>query len=200
MRAHLVTFGSGAGHQHCACARCSALCLQVTAFIAVPAMLEDLLAGTSDGALAATSTRVERILVGAAPLSRRLAAACQSAFPMAAIVSAYGMTETCSSICFSRVLPSNLEVENMAVSPGSPADDSGQCVGCPPPGIEVATDMTTGAPSTSACAHICRHAAVGGNGWRDLQMRYASVDPTHFCGIVARTGNLKLVVGSALVT
>ena len=112
-------------------------------------MLEDLLNGASDTAPTAISTHVKRILVGAAPLSRRLAAACRSAFPMAAIVSAYGMTEACSSICFSRELPGSLEVEDMAGSPESSADDSGQCVGCPPPGIEVAADMMTGTPSAN---------------------------------------------------
>jgi len=146
-------------HLHCLASH-----VQVTAFIAVPAMLEDLLNGASNTAPTATSTHVKRILVGAAPLSRRLAAACQSAYPMAAIVAAYGMTEACSSICFSRVLPGSLEVEDMAGNPVSAADDSGQCVGCPPPGIEVAADVMTGTPvSASKCIYISRRAALKGD-------------------------------------
>lgn len=85
---------------------------------------------------------VKRILVGAGPLTPSLYAACQRLFPKATFVTAYGMTEACSSITF-RTLP--------AVWPLSAAlqVQRGFCVGKPPPGIEICIhgEADEGAPN-----------------------------------------------------
>ena len=121
-------------------------CLQVTAFIAVPAMLEDLIGDTDAAASDPISMCVRSILVGAAPLSRRLATACQGCFPTARIVAAYGMTEACSSICFRKMDPSSLDRDDQYASCSAlPGTDSSQCVGLPAPGIDVSIDARTGA-------------------------------------------------------
>ena len=98
--------------------------------------------------------------MGAAPLSHRLAAACHSYFPMAAIVSAYGMTETCSSICFNHFHPSSMDRKGPRNCPLPPDNDDGQCVGFPPPGIEVDTDTKTGASLTQSVHFSSRCAAA----------------------------------------
>lgn len=73
---------------------------------------------------------VRRILVGAGPLTPSLYAACQQLYPMATFVTAYGMTEACSSITFQTLPEIWLPEEALHVQ-------RGVCVGKPPPGIEI---------------------------------------------------------------
>ena len=112
-------------------------------------MLEDLTDAAVSGPI---SVLVRIILVGAAPLSRRLAAACQRCFPVAAVVSAYGMTEACSSICFRKVALHSLDDDARKTACSALLDhDSSQCVGLPAPGIEVSIDDDTGAWTQRGC-------------------------------------------------
>lgn len=73
---------------------------------------------------------VKRILVGAGPLTPSLHAASQHLYPMATFVTAYGMTEACSSITFETLPDIWLPEEALHVQRGA-------CVGKPPPGIEI---------------------------------------------------------------
>ena len=127
--------------------------MQVTAFIAVPAMLADVVGGppaTTSEAL----TCVKRILVGAGAFSPALQAACQQRFPAASLVSAYGMTEACSSITFQAL--------SLRPSWGGAAHvPPGACVGRPPLGIEIAVRGRPGAgatPSAALSAELSVHA------------------------------------------
>ncbi len=123
---------------------------RVTALIAVPAMVVDLLAAAR-GASAAPAPElgaglgcpsVRRVLLGGGELAPRLIWRLRLLFPAAAITTAYGMTEACSSITF---LPLGRPMTG-AAPPGPDGGAAGAggawagavCVGLPPAGVEVA--------------------------------------------------------------
>jgi acyl-activating enzyme 14 len=113
----------------------------VTAFIAVPAMVADLLAAAETEAVRQLPS-VARVLVGGGgmppALQRGLAALC----PAATVHTAYGMTEGASSLTFATLWgpgqagPPPEDVCTPASDDGGPA--GGVPVGRPPPGIELA--------------------------------------------------------------
>ena len=77
--------------------------LQVTAFIAVPAIMADIIRTARStpavqGGVVLPS--VQTVLVGGGPLQASLAAQLPTTFPRARITTAYGMTEACSSMTF----------------------------------------------------------------------------------------------------
>ena len=74
-------------------------------------------------------TCVKRVLVGAGPVSSKLAIDFQKVFPAAAICTAYGMTEACSSITFWQIAPQSLHQGASQLH--------GTCVGQPPAGIDI---------------------------------------------------------------
>ena len=145
----------------------------VTAFIAVPAMVADLVAEAAGGAQQAQHAHqaqapqqaaqhaaqqgypnVARVLVGGGGLAPPLLAGLAALFPRAAVHSAYGMTETASSLTFdvlrapggstadtfgAGTAASNSSTSGSgAAGPAGPTPAGGVFVGRPPPGVEIA--------------------------------------------------------------
>lgn len=100
---------------------------------------------------------VKRVLLGGGELAEHLQWRLQMLFPCATFMTAYGMTEACSSITF-RPMRQALEPHLLRPSPqhsvarqsaaesrsGTAAPAMGVCVGQPPPGIEVAVLCSSG--------------------------------------------------------
>lgn len=108
----------------------------VTSFIAVPTMIVDMIDCAIDKTKGQSQKQrlsfssVTTILVGAGGLSDPHVASLSHLFPNAALWSAYGMTECCSSITFAR-LPIHASIARNAV------DASMVYVGTPPAGIQI---------------------------------------------------------------
>jgi o-succinylbenzoate---CoA ligase len=100
----------------------------VTAFIAVPAILKDLIAESKGSSFQC----VRKLLLGGGELPASLFWQARATFPSARLVGAYGMTEACSSMTF-LVLDRAQLVGTHGTSPGV----QGICIGQPPPGIEM---------------------------------------------------------------
>ncbi|BDA41727.1 2-succinylbenzoate-CoA ligase [Coccomyxa sp. Obi] len=97
---------------------------------------------TSRRATSSALTSVKRVLLGGGELPAHLQRRLQLLFPGACCMTAYGMTEACSSITFRPIqleAPtfSNHTASGSSIERGT-ASDVGVCVGDPPPGIEVA--------------------------------------------------------------
>ncbi|KAJ0980458.1 hypothetical protein J5N97_008713 [Dioscorea zingiberensis] len=117
----------------------------VTSLITVPAMMADLISYISGKSISWKGGKsVSKILNGGGGLSFELTSIATHIFPQAKIVSAYGMTETCSSLTFivladlihnkSGVLLS----DNYEVKSEYPYQQSkGVCVGKPAPHVEI---------------------------------------------------------------
>ena len=112
---------------------------QITAIIAVPAMIADLASEAKASFLERfpNCPSMQRVLVGAGALSQALLRDLQTIFPNAACHSAYGMTEACSSMTFRRLCSPSHAVLSV---PDSKQEESqhGTCVGVPPVGIHMA--------------------------------------------------------------
>ncbi|GBF96919.1 hypothetical protein Rsub_08999 [Raphidocelis subcapitata] len=132
---------------------------RVTALIAVPAMVEDLLAlgaegeGAGDGsapapgASAGSLPSVLRVLVGGGGMRPAVAGLVVRLFPNAVVSTAYGMTEAASSITF--LCPA----ARTAAEPGGSSNSapSGVCVGAPAPGVQVAIAAPTADGPNGLC-------------------------------------------------
>ncbi|KAL3157069.1 hypothetical protein ABBQ38_001316 [Trebouxia sp. C0009 RCD-2024] len=134
---------------------------QVTAFIAVPAMMADLTeaasgwAGQAGNAGPSQFPSVHRILVGAGGLSSRQVTEIPATFPQATVHSAYGMTEACSSMTFKLLVrPACSNGWPPTTGPARPHANlppgCGVHVGAPPPGIEIAVLKTSKSQSEAA--------------------------------------------------
>uniref|UniRef100_A0A7S3R0X8 AMP-dependent synthetase/ligase domain-containing protein n=1 Tax=Dunaliella tertiolecta TaxID=3047 RepID=A0A7S3R0X8_DUNTE len=106
---------------------------RITAFIAVPAMMQDLTTharscvasptspnSNSDTANIKPILSVRKILMGAGATSPKLLADMAKLFPCARIMSAYGMTETASSITFITLRQPHCSDPGHPRSPGAP--------------------------------------------------------------------------------
>lgn len=100
---------------------------------------------------------VQRILLGGGELPQRLQQRLRLLFPAADVLTAYGMTEACSSMTFQSLLPETAlgQRSSDAVSGSTPAERhtghifaAGVCVGRPPPGIEMAVLLSHSASDT----------------------------------------------------
>ena len=121
---------------------------QVTAFIAVPAMITDVTAAAENlarrpGFPATTQAvryrSVQRILVGAGGMSQALQLKMQTCFPNATVHSAYGMTEACSSMTFKFIFSSKQRLTTTSNSISQlHAEPAAAPVCVPPPGIQMA--------------------------------------------------------------
>ncbi|KAG2495622.1 hypothetical protein HYH03_006222 [Edaphochlamys debaryana] len=184
---------------------------RVTSFIAVPTMLQDLAAVALSGASAPSGSTaagpfvagggagswsgglgpvrsVTRILVGAGATPPSLQEAVGCAFPCAELVSAYGMTEACSSMTFRHLRrpaaappaapPSPAELWAPPPRPSAasaaergasdtvetlPPVEGAVCVGLPAPGVQVAI-LATEAEHESPGAGANAGAIVGDSG------------------------------------
>ncbi|WVZ95220.1 hypothetical protein U9M48_041014 [Paspalum notatum var. saurae] len=133
----------------------------VTSFITVPAIMADLLSYARKEMISADCGRtVTKILNGGGGLSVDLINGASQLFPRAAIFSAYGMTEACSSLTFMALnIPKLREPKNQ---PGSYY--GGVCVGKPAPHVEIRIGMDRSNTSSSPVGNILTrglHTMVG---------------------------------------
>lgn len=98
-----------------------------TSFIAVPTMMNDLMEVAVS--TSCSLDHVERVLIGAGALSQRTMERMATSMPRAVVYTAYGMTETCSSMTYA--IAGNMGEKDLGV-PGS------AYVGKPPRGIHMA--------------------------------------------------------------
>ncbi|KAL1567500.1 o-succinylbenzoate--CoA ligase [Salvia divinorum] len=112
----------------------------VTSLITVPTMMADLISFHSMNRTSESIKSVSKILNGGGGLSTKLVEQATKVFPRAKILSAYGMTEACSSLTFMTLydpteeggrLPSDdIETSNLS-------SRGGVCVGKPAPHVEL---------------------------------------------------------------
>ncbi|KAL6857248.1 hypothetical protein ACP4OV_018630 [Aristida adscensionis] len=123
---------------------------RVTSFITVPAIMADLLSYARKENISDCGT-VSKILNGGGGLSDDfMNGACQL-FPHAAIFSAYGMTEACSSLTFMALnKPNTLEQPKNQRS----SYYGGVCVGKPAPHVEIQIGHDGGSNSSSPTGNI----------------------------------------------
>jgi acyl-activating enzyme 14 len=149
---------------------------QVTAMIAVPAMMQDIV--TAAGAAAdgvqqqqqqqqqQQLSSLRRVLVGAGGMSQQLQQAVTALFPNAQLSTAYGMTEGSSSITFIS-LPQQQQLMAAAAAGGAAAAAAaGVCVGWPAPGIAVKIQPAAAAaagPDQQQQQHLLFSGSSGGS-------------------------------------
>uniref|UniRef100_A0A1D1YDS6 4-coumarate--CoA ligase n=1 Tax=Anthurium amnicola TaxID=1678845 RepID=A0A1D1YDS6_9ARAE len=116
---------------------------QVTSLITVPAMVADLASFLGKENRWIGGESVKKVLNGGGGLSHDLTGAAMKIFPHAKLISAYGMTETCSSLTFmvlhdpaSRVTGIQPQKMNRTIS-DSTVQLGSVCVGKPPPHVEL---------------------------------------------------------------
>ncbi|XP_009800224.1 2-succinylbenzoate--CoA ligase, chloroplastic/peroxisomal isoform X1 [Nicotiana tabacum] len=112
----------------------------VTSFITVPAMMSDVISFYRTKHISVGSKSVRKILNGAGGLSSDLIKNAIEIFPRAKILSAYGMTEACSSLTFMTLYDPTKEscVQNSCANSSNLAHKpDGICVGKPAPHIEI---------------------------------------------------------------
>ncbi|TVU43493.1 hypothetical protein EJB05_09969, partial [Eragrostis curvula] len=167
----------------------------VTSFITVPAMMADLLLYARKERISDCGTTVTKILNGGGGLSDDLIYGACQLFPRAAIFSAYGMTEACSSLTFMALNKPKLQEPNSQAG----SHYGGVCVGKPAPHVEIQIAMDRNNNSSSPSGNILTrglHTMVGywvdnkvdpsdsvRNGWLD----------TGDTGWMDKSGNLWLM-------
>ncbi|TYH16449.1 hypothetical protein ES288_A05G117800v1 [Gossypium darwinii] len=114
----------------------------VTSLITVPAMMADLISSVRLKRIQKGCDSVKKILNGGGGLSDNLIKDATRLFPRAKLLSAYGMTETCSSLTFTTLFEPMLEasgtsLQMLAVTNSSPVKARGVCVGKPAPHVEI---------------------------------------------------------------
>jgi len=122
----------------------------VTSFITVPAIMADLLSYARKEMISDCGKTVTKILNGGGGLSLDLLNGASQLFPRAAIFSAYGMTEACSSLTFMALNVPKLQEPNN--QPGS--HYGGVCVGKPAPHVEIRIGMDDNNTSSSPTGNI----------------------------------------------
>ncbi|KAG8658002.1 hypothetical protein MANES_03G112150v8 [Manihot esculenta] len=117
---------------------------RVTSLITVPTILGDLISLSRAKETSKGSQTVEKILNGGGSLSVALTNDVRKFFPRAKLLSAYGMTESCSSLTFMTLYnpttetPSQLLFQTSSkVKSASVNQPQGVCVGKPAPHIEL---------------------------------------------------------------
>uniref|UniRef100_A0A0A9D7H9 AMP-dependent synthetase/ligase domain-containing protein n=1 Tax=Arundo donax TaxID=35708 RepID=A0A0A9D7H9_ARUDO len=116
----------------------------VTSFITVPAIMADLLSYAGKENISDSGITVTKILNGGGRLSEDLINGASRLFPCAAIFSAYGMTEACSSLTFMS-LNKPQETNNQ-----SDSYYGGVCVGKPAPHVEIQIGMNSNNNNSSS--------------------------------------------------
>ncbi|XP_066326121.1 2-succinylbenzoate--CoA ligase, chloroplastic/peroxisomal-like [Miscanthus floridulus] len=132
----------------------------VTSFITVPAIMADLLSYARKEMVSDCGKTVTKILNGGGGLSLDLINGASQLFPHAAIFSAYGMTEACSSLTFMALnIPKLQKPKNQLGS-----HHGGICVGKPAPHVEIQIGMDGDNTSSSLAGNILTrglHTMVG---------------------------------------
>ncbi|XP_039050361.1 2-succinylbenzoate--CoA ligase, chloroplastic/peroxisomal-like isoform X1 [Hibiscus syriacus] len=114
----------------------------VTSLITVPAIMADLISSTRLNRSWKGSDSVKKILNGGGGLSDNIIKDAIKLFPRAKLLSAYGMTEACSSLAFTTLFDSMLKatgtsLQMFAETNSSPVKIRGVCVGKPAPHVEI---------------------------------------------------------------
>ncbi|CAO2176598.1 unnamed protein product [Urochloa humidicola] len=132
----------------------------VTSFITIPAIMADLLSHARKEKISGPVMTVTKILNGGGGLSEELVDGASQLFPHAAIFSAYGMTEACSSLTFMPLNKAKLhEPKNQ---PGG--HSGGVCVGKSAPHVEIQIGMDGKNTNSSPTGNILTrglHTMVG---------------------------------------
>ncbi|MCO5576718.1 hypothetical protein L7F22_030534 [Adiantum nelumboides] len=180
---------------------------EVTAMITVPAMLKDLISQLYTRGFEETRIKsVQTILNGAGSLSLDILQRTARIFPMARILSAYGMTEACSSMSFITLCdPASRKDEqvlgfNYASGEPQPSHLGGFCVGRPAPHVEVIVSTNTHVNGVRGYLHEEGDVFVRGPNMMEMywgEMRLAFDDngwfPTGDVGWMDRNGQLWLL-------
>ncbi|KAF3586619.1 hypothetical protein F2Q69_00028513, partial [Brassica cretica] len=109
----------------------------VTCFITVPAMMADLVSVNRTTKNGDQNSCVRKILNGGGSLSTELLKDAAKIFPRAKIISAYGMTEACSSLTFMTLYDPTTQESCKVTYPLVSRPKQGTCVGKPAPHIEL---------------------------------------------------------------
>ncbi|CAI9090795.1 OLC1v1025647C1 [Oldenlandia corymbosa var. corymbosa] len=115
----------------------------ITALITVPTMMADLIASTRSTTTSSKQfEKVKKILNGGGGLSPVLIENCIKLFPRAKLMTAYGMTEACSSLTFMTLYDPTIGsyTQHSQMIKGRNArlvEEGGVCVGKPAPHVEV---------------------------------------------------------------
>ncbi|KAK6267479.1 hypothetical protein QUC31_011639 [Theobroma cacao] len=114
----------------------------VTSLITVPAIMADLISLIRPKRSWKGRDSVKKILNGGGGLSYDLVKDVIKFFPRAKLLSAYGMTETCSSLAFTTLFEPMLEASGTSLqlfskSNPSPVKPGGVCVGKPAPHVDL---------------------------------------------------------------
>lgn len=171
----------------------------VTSLITVPAIMADLISIIRKNKDWTTKESVKKILNGGGGLSRELIKDVTNIFPRAKLLSAYGMTETCSSLTFLNLWDPTLKTTDLLLfyteKLNSIDHPQGVCVGKPAPHIElkISTD------GTSQAGRILTrgpHVMLGYWGESQEKKSNAAVEgwlDTGDIGSINESGNLWLV-------
>ncbi|KAL5707571.1 o-succinylbenzoate--CoA ligase [Ranunculus cassubicifolius] len=112
----------------------------VSSLITVPAMMSDLISYIRSHRTQRAGESLKKILNGGGQLSNELIMDAAEIFPKAKLISAYGMTETCSSLTFKTLYPSpRSDGKHQKASEGKSVH-LGFCVGKPAPHVELVVD------------------------------------------------------------
>ncbi|XP_021812410.1 2-succinylbenzoate--CoA ligase, chloroplastic/peroxisomal [Prunus avium] len=106
---------------------------KVTTLITVPAMMADLVLKFRGIETWKSMESVKKILNGGGGLSSELTKAAIKLFPQAKLLSAYGMTETCSSLTFMTLYDPRIDGRKLQLV----HQERGICVGKPAPHVEL---------------------------------------------------------------
>ncbi|XP_022716462.1 2-succinylbenzoate--CoA ligase, chloroplastic/peroxisomal isoform X2 [Durio zibethinus] len=114
----------------------------VTSLITVPAIMADLISSIRLKQSWKGRDNVKKILNGGGGLSHNLIKDATKFFPRAKLLSAYGMTETCSSLTFTTLFEPMLEASGTSLqmlekTNSSPVKSQGVSVGKPAPHVEI---------------------------------------------------------------
>ncbi|KAL9452870.1 hypothetical protein AB3S75_008623 [Citrus x aurantiifolia] len=122
----------------------------VTSLITVPAIMADLATLIRVKKTWKGRDSVKKILNGGGGLPSELMKEATNSFPKAKLISAYGMTETSSSLTFMTLYDPTLETPGQLpqafgnVTPNSVHQPQGVCVGKPAPHVELKPSVSTG--------------------------------------------------------
>ncbi|CAA7062373.1 unnamed protein product [Microthlaspi erraticum] len=163
----------------------------VTCFITVPAMMADLIRVNRTKTNGAQNIGVRKILNGAGSLSSELLKEAAQIFPRARIISAYGMTEACSSLTF-MTLHDPTQESCKGKFPLVKRIKQGTCVGKPAPHIEVMVKLDDNKSRLGKILTRGPHTMLGYWGHQSVQEK-AATSETSSDGAWLDTGDIGTV-------
>ncbi|KAL5977116.1 hypothetical protein ACLOJK_021458 [Asimina triloba] len=171
---------------------------RITSIITVPAMMADLVSTIREERRWKGGESVKKILNGGGTLSIDLINGASIAFPNAKLLSAYGMTEACSSLTFLTLHDPTAEGEPCKSVGAIPTvDTKGTCVGKPAPHVEVRISEGKGGEDAQGTGRILTRGPHVMTGYWGQSPGKARADggwlDTGDIGWVDDSGNLWLV-------